>query len=130
MNSFTGLFQRFRSDFYFYFQNAFDWLLKKKLYGPFLWMGFNCLKARATLSWQFTDHLSMSEGRRIYVKSIKQVFMMGNYFDFMKCNFKMNLELKLLPLVMGSNIIPRNIYVEGDWERKNRSRYISDPIKC
>ena len=21
--------------------------LKKKLYGPFLWMGFNCLKARA-----------------------------------------------------------------------------------
>ena len=21
---------------------------KKKLYGPFLWMGFNCLKARAT----------------------------------------------------------------------------------
>ena len=22
---------------------------KKKLYGPFLWMGFNCLKARATL---------------------------------------------------------------------------------
>ena len=22
--------------------------LKKKLYGPFLWMGFNCLKARAT----------------------------------------------------------------------------------
>ena len=56
--------------------------------------------------------------------------MMGNYFDFMKCNFKMNLELKLLPLVMGSNIIPRNIYVEGDWERKNRSRDISDPIKC
>ena len=93
-------------------------------------MGFNCLKARATLSWRFTDHLSMSEGRRIYVKSIKQVFMMGNYFDFMKCNFKMNLELKLLPLVMGSNIIPRNVYVEGDWERKNRSRYISDPIKC
>ena len=28
--------------------------LKKKLYGPFLWMGFNCLKARATLRKQFT----------------------------------------------------------------------------
>ena len=27
---------------------------KKKLYGPFLWMGFNCLKARATLRRQFT----------------------------------------------------------------------------
>ena len=26
----------------------------KKLYGPFLWMGFNCLRARATSSWQFT----------------------------------------------------------------------------
>ena len=27
---------------------------KKKLYGPFLWIGFNCLKARATSSRQFT----------------------------------------------------------------------------
>ena len=27
---------------------------KKKLYGPFLWMGFNSLKARATLRRQFT----------------------------------------------------------------------------
>ena len=25
----------------------------KKLYGPFLWMGFNCLKAGATLRRQF-----------------------------------------------------------------------------
>ena len=28
--------------------------LKKKLYGPFLWMGLNCLKARATSRRQFT----------------------------------------------------------------------------
>ena len=27
---------------------------EKKLYGPFLWMGFNCLKATATLRRQFT----------------------------------------------------------------------------
>ena len=27
---------------------------KKQLYGPFLWMGFNCLKARATSRRQFT----------------------------------------------------------------------------
>ena len=27
---------------------------KKKLYCPFLWMDFNCLKARATLRRQFT----------------------------------------------------------------------------
>ena len=27
---------------------------KNKLYGPFLWMGFNCLKATATLRRQFT----------------------------------------------------------------------------
>ena len=27
---------------------------KKKLYGPFLWMGFNYLKARATSRRQFT----------------------------------------------------------------------------
>ena len=27
---------------------------KKKLYGPFLWMGFNCLNARATSRRQFT----------------------------------------------------------------------------
>ena len=35
-----------------------QWLLiltlKKKLCGPFLWMGFNCLKARATSRRQFT----------------------------------------------------------------------------
>ena len=28
--------------------------LKKKLYGSFLWMGFNCLKARATSRRQIT----------------------------------------------------------------------------
>ena len=28
--------------------------IKKKLYGPFLWMGFNCNKARATSRRQFT----------------------------------------------------------------------------
>ena len=28
--------------------------IKKKLYGPFLWMGFNCLTARATSRRQFT----------------------------------------------------------------------------
>ena len=27
---------------------------KKQLYGPFLWMGFNCLRARATSRRQFT----------------------------------------------------------------------------
>ena len=27
---------------------------KKKIYGPFLWMGFNCLKARSTSRRQFT----------------------------------------------------------------------------
>ena len=27
---------------------------KKKLYGPFSWMGFNCLKATATSRWLFT----------------------------------------------------------------------------
>ena len=28
--------------------------VKKKLYGPILWMGFNCLKARVTSRRQFT----------------------------------------------------------------------------
>ena len=32
-------------------------LFKKKLYGPFLWMGFNCVKARATSRRQFTYSL-------------------------------------------------------------------------
>ena len=31
---------------------------KKKLYGPFLWMGFNCLKATATSRRQFTFYHS------------------------------------------------------------------------
>ena len=32
---------------------------KKKLYDPFLWMGFNCLKATATLRRQFTFYHSV-----------------------------------------------------------------------
>ena len=32
---------------------------KKKLYGPFLWMGFNCLKATATSRRQFTFYHSV-----------------------------------------------------------------------
>ena len=37
-------------------QNSNENTFKKtsKLYGPLLWMGFNCLKARATLRKQFT----------------------------------------------------------------------------
>ena len=34
--------------------DVFENFRKKKLYGPFLWMGFNCLKARATSRRQFT----------------------------------------------------------------------------
>ena len=33
-------------NFFLYKPLKYD--LKKKFYGPFLWMGFNCLKARAT----------------------------------------------------------------------------------
>ena len=32
---------------------------EKKNYGPFLWMGFNCLKATATLRRQFTFYHSV-----------------------------------------------------------------------
>ena len=35
-----------KSVFLMYF--CFVFFLKNKLYGPFLWMGFNCLKTRAT----------------------------------------------------------------------------------
>ena len=34
-------------------------LYKKKLYGPFSWMGFNCLKATATSRRQFTFYHSV-----------------------------------------------------------------------
>ena len=42
-------------------------------------------------------------------------------------NFKMNLELKLLPPVLGNNIILRKIYADVD--RKKRPRDISSPMK-
>ena len=32
-------------------KNETMFFLKKELYGPFLWMGFSCLKARARNSW-------------------------------------------------------------------------------
>ena len=35
--------------------------LKKKLYCPFLWMGFNCLKATANSRRQFTFYHSFYE---------------------------------------------------------------------
>ena len=38
---------------------------KKKLYGPFLWMGFNCLKARATSRRQFTFYSVAVEGLKV-----------------------------------------------------------------
>ena len=42
------------------FKDIFPWSIKKnKLYGPFLWMGFNCLKATATSSGQFTFYHSV-----------------------------------------------------------------------
>ena len=41
-------------------------------------------------------------------------------------NFKMNLELKLLPPVLGNNIL-RKIYADVD--RKKRPRDISSPMK-
>ena len=34
---------------------------------------------------------------------------------FMKCNFKINLDYKLLLIVMGGSIILREIYVEVEW---------------
>ena len=33
--------------------------IKKKLYGPFLWIGFNCLKATSTSKRQFTFYHSV-----------------------------------------------------------------------
>ena len=39
--------------FYLY-QHVHIYIFKKKLYGPFLWMGFNCFKATATSRRQFT----------------------------------------------------------------------------
>ena len=35
-------------------------IIKKKLYDPFLWMGFNCLKASTTLRGQFTIFILVS----------------------------------------------------------------------
>ena len=35
-------------------EKCFKVFLQIKLYGPFLWIGFNCLKARATSRRQFT----------------------------------------------------------------------------
>ena len=59
-------------------------LLKKKLYGPFLWMGFNCLKARATSRRQFTFyHLSDTSfnANKIYAKIFKREPWKKNVFD-------------------------------------------------
>ena len=39
--------------------HSFWALYKKKLYGPFLWMGLNCLKATATSRRQFTFYQSV-----------------------------------------------------------------------
>ena len=39
----------------------FLYIKKKKIYGPFLWMRFNCLKSRATSRRQFTSYQSCYE---------------------------------------------------------------------
>ena len=42
--------------------------LKKQLYGTFLWMGFNSLKARATLRRQFTFVKLLTIIHELYTK--------------------------------------------------------------
>ena len=45
---------------------------KKTFYGPFLWIGFNCLKARATLRRQFTFYqVKEIEGEESMVAMLK-----------------------------------------------------------
>ena len=50
----TSTYSKLLSSLDFLHQNLLNQNNKKKNYGPFLWMGFNCLKARATSRRQFT----------------------------------------------------------------------------
>ena len=55
----TTYFTFWNNQYLFFHEGLFlelHWVKKltKKLYGPFLWMGFNCLKDRATSRRQFT----------------------------------------------------------------------------
>ena len=46
---------------------------KKKLYGPIVWMGFNCLKARATSRRQFTFHYKFPEVPGIHFINLRRM---------------------------------------------------------
>ena len=66
----------------------------------------------------FPEHLGMTlntsecvEVDKIYGKAIKQEHI------FMKSNFKINLQHKLLPHVMGSSIILSKVFIEADQEK-------------
>ena len=64
-----------------------SWELKtKKLYSPFLWMGFNCLKARATSRRQFTFYHQIPRNSWHSVVSVVSCFYTEhtNRYNFFK----------------------------------------------
>ena len=55
-------------------------LTLKKLYGPFLWMRFNCLKARATSRRQFTFYLLLNTWLIIKIWSVFPIALGGPFY--------------------------------------------------
>ena len=75
------------------------WNSKKELYGPFLWMGFNCVQARATQRRQFTFY-------HYFLLCTKSLNMYHSKTQLQK---RLNIFLNILLKSTTSNILGHNL---------------------
>ena len=106
----------------------------KKLYGPFLWMGLNCLKATATSRMQFCILKSTIKGAKRHMKLKLMVFpewyLVGINRPFWTQNYSLLSKLHMhsqdflrFCTVKGAKrhmkfilvIFAKKIFVEGEW---------------
>ena len=67
----------------------------KKLYGPFLWMGFNCLKATATSRGQFTFYHSVNRHPTHLIYDTNVFDNNFNFFNMFLINFNSSVEFAI-----------------------------------
>ena len=120
---------------------------KKKLYGPFLWMGFNCLKATATSRRQFILCLALSvnlwQSRgsffnwKLNVRHFIFLIWMEQFWIWFSKKLTKNKKFPsfskvflILPLVwpwnLGSNLLINNSSTGFGWHKKWQPRHCQE----
>ena len=73
-----------------------NWQKKPQLYGPFLWMGFNCLKARATSGRQFIFYHYIPKRRPKLKNKVQLDLRYSSLLSFLAIVFEVNYSIAYL----------------------------------